>query len=97
MSKGTEILILSAVRSYRGKSDYDDLLQEARIGLWKAERDYNPAKGTKFSSYAITRMRGEILHYLRDHVRLIAIPAYAQERGGEFPTAEFMSDIEGLV
>jgi RNA polymerase sigma factor (sigma-70 family) len=90
-------LIRFATMRYRFMPDYEDIIQEAAIGLWEAERDYDPAKGTKLETYAVARMRGKILHYLRDKVRLIRIPAWAQERGGVFPRAEFFADVEGLV
>lgn len=32
--------------------DRDDLLQEARIGLWKASRDFRPDAGSSFPSFA---------------------------------------------
>lgn len=43
----------------------DDLIQEGYIGLLKAERSYNPAKGVKFSTYATMCIRNAMLLYMR--------------------------------
>ena len=44
--------------------EIEDLLQEALIGLWKANATYKPARGT-FLTHARWRVSGEIRHYLR--------------------------------
>ena len=51
-----------------------DLKQEGSIGLLKAIEGFNPALGMKFSSYAVPKIRGEILHYLRDRAPLMRVP-----------------------
>jgi RNA polymerase sigma factor for flagellar operon FliA len=45
--------------------DFDDLVQAGHIGLLKAARDYEPAKGKGFPAYAWLRIAGAI----RDSVR----------------------------
>ena len=56
--------------AYRMKAEctepYDDLYQVGCIGLLKACRTFDASKGNAFSSYAIPKIRGEILHFLRD-------------------------------
>ncbi len=37
----------------RGPLSYADALHEGRIGLWQALRHYGPARGTRFSTYAV--------------------------------------------
>jgi RNA polymerase sigma-B factor len=54
--------------------DLEDLCQLARIGLLKAIERFDPRKGAAFSSFAVPYIRGEILHYLRDHWSLLKIP-----------------------
>ena len=36
---------------------FEDALQEGRIGLWRALRGYDPARGTAFSTYAVPTIR----------------------------------------
>lgn len=51
-----------------------DLKQEGAIGMLKAIDGFNPALGMKFSSYAVPKIQGEILHYLRDRAPLMRVP-----------------------
>jgi RNA polymerase sigma factor (sigma-70 family) len=39
-------------RSWVGSTEYDDLLQEGRMGLWRAICGYDVQRGTTFSTYA---------------------------------------------
>lgn len=39
-------------RSWVGSTEYDDLLQEGRIGLWRAICGFDVQRGTAFSTYA---------------------------------------------
>ena len=40
-------------RQWSGGLAYADMLQEGRIGLWRALRGYDPERGTAFSTYAV--------------------------------------------
>ena len=51
-----------------------DLIQQANLGLMNAIDHFNPGRGTKFSTYAVFWIKQSILHYLRDHSRLIRLP-----------------------
>lgn len=53
-----------------GNVDWDDLRGAAYLGAAKALAQYDPARGTKFASYAIALIRGEILEEMRrqDHL-----------------------------
>jgi DNA-directed RNA polymerase specialized sigma subunit len=88
-------MALWAVREYRGMPDYDDVLQEARIGYWQAEQTWKPEKG-KLSTHAKHRMWSRVKHYLRDYLSLIKIPAYQQERGTDYPSVMLLSDVEDV-
>lgn len=45
--------------------EYDDRLQLALIGMWKATLSFEPLKGYKFTTYASRAMHNEILMALR--------------------------------
>jgi RNA polymerase sigma-B factor len=59
--------------------EFEDLEQLAKIGLLKAIDGFDPAKGNRFSSYAMPWIKGEILHFLRDRGRLYSVPRKARE------------------
>ncbi|MBU0494538.1 MAG: hypothetical protein KKA73_27610 [Chloroflexi bacterium] len=39
-------------QQWRGTLTYVEVLQEGRIGLWRAIRGFDPTRGTAFSTYA---------------------------------------------
>ncbi len=49
---------------------YEDLLQVANLGLIKAARRFDEARGTRFSTYATAIIDGELRHHLRDSLLL---------------------------
>lgn len=50
---------------YRGY-DMEELVQLGNIGLFKAIKKYNPSLQTKFSTYAVPMIMGEIRQFLRN-------------------------------
>lgn len=68
-----------ARRVTRNEEQLDDLMQVGYIGLIKAIDRFDPAKGNKFSTYAIPTITGEIRRYLRDRGSIIRIPRHIQE------------------
>jgi RNA polymerase sigma factor for flagellar operon FliA len=46
-------------------SDYEDLVSQGLLGLIESVDRYNPSFGTQFRTYALVRVRGKILDYLR--------------------------------
>lgn len=58
---------------------FEDLFQEACIGLINAVERYDPSMGTQFNTYATHVINGHLKHYLRDLGRLIKEPAWMQE------------------
>lgn len=50
-------LIAQTARRYRGLMEYDDLMQEAYLGLDNAVRTYDPEAGTLFSTYLVKTLR----------------------------------------
>ncbi|MBS6603893.1 MAG: sigma-70 family RNA polymerase sigma factor [Brachyspira sp.] len=58
---------------------HEDLIQVGSLGLIKAIEFYKPDMNTKFTTYAIYFIKGEIRHYLRDKASLIKTPREVQE------------------
>ena len=85
---------------HRCSLDFDDLVQIGHLGLIKAVERFDPDTGYAFSSFAVPLVRGEILHYLRDHVspirvsrrllelhsRGVKLQAAMANRSGRYPT-----------
>lgn len=65
-----------ALRRYGGMSHEppEHLLQEARIGLWRAAVSYRKGAGQAFRTWATDHMRFRISQYLRDNGRLVRVP-----------------------
>jgi RNA polymerase sporulation-specific sigma factor len=60
-------LIWSIARRYFGRGvDGDDLYQLGCIGFLKAIQSYDAEYGTRFSTYAVPKIAGEIRRFLRD-------------------------------
>ncbi|MEW5922066.1 MAG: sigma-70 family RNA polymerase sigma factor [Bacillota bacterium] len=62
-----------ASRFDRQVCDTDDLFQEGCIGLLKAVENYDPDRGTKFSTYAVPYILGEIRSFLRRSGNLLKV------------------------
>ena len=58
----------------RGPEEFDDLLQESRVGLIRGLKRFDRQRGVHPSSYLLSRATGQILHYRRDRSRTIRIP-----------------------
>ena len=60
-------LIRAVARRYRDRGvEPEDLLQLGSLGFLKAVAGFNPAFGTRFSTYAVPKIAGEIRRFLRD-------------------------------
>ena len=59
---------------------FEDIAQEAYIGLVKAVDSFDPSLGIKFSTYATHKISGQIRHYLRDRTSVIRQPGWLHER-----------------
>ena len=58
----------------RGPEEFDDLLQESRVGLIRGLERFDQQRSLRPSSYLLSRATGQILHYRRDRSRTIRIP-----------------------
>lgn len=76
-------LALSIARRFRGKGiATPDLEQAALVGLLKAVRRYDPARGD-LASYAAVTISGEMKRLLRDRAWSVRVPRSLQERALE--------------
>ena len=63
-------LVFREVMPYRALPAVMDAVQEGTIGLIEAVERYDPARGVAFSLYAVHRVRGRILDFLRREGRV---------------------------
>ena len=61
---------------------HDDIMGEARIGLWKACMTYNPDKGYEFSTYACRVISNQINMFLRKRKRIVTAISFETDIGG---------------
>lgn len=59
-------LIKSIVKRFKGRLEYDDLMQLGSMGFTKAMMGFDEAFGVRFSTYAVPMITGEIKRFLRD-------------------------------
>lgn len=57
----------------------DDLLSPACEGLCKGAIAYDPGRGHRPSSYLVSRVKGELLHHIRDTGFAVRIPHSLRE------------------
>ena len=73
-------LAASIARRYAGRGiSSDDLEQVAYLGLVKAVRGYDPARGREFLAYAVPTIRGELRRHFRDAGWTVRPPRRIQE------------------
>ncbi|MFP5252912.1 MAG: SigB/SigF/SigG family RNA polymerase sigma factor [Actinomycetes bacterium] len=74
---------------YRGRGIADeDLVQAASMALIKAARNYDPANGAEFLSYAVVTMKGEVKRQFRDFGWMVRPPRPVQKMQAEVSRAE---------
>lgn len=89
LAKRFDSLVQWLARRYaRGHVPIDDLIQVGRIGLLQALDRYDPDRGARFVTYAVTMISGEIKHYFRDMLWEVRVPRQLQELYRAFPRAE---------
>ena len=67
-----------AWRFRRSNDSPEDLVQVAYIGLVKAVDRFDPERGTRFSSYAVPTILGELRWHLRDRTWRLHVPRKLQ-------------------
>jgi RNA polymerase sigma-B factor len=68
-----------AARFCRRGAPLEDLVQVATIGLIQALDRFDPTRGVKFTTYAVSTVVGEIKHYFRDCTWSVKVPRQLQE------------------
>lgn len=75
-----EGLVRHVANSYRDSGvPYDDLVGVGHIGLVNAVDRYDPERGTKFATFAVPTIRGEMRRYFRDAMWGLRVPRRIQE------------------
>src|SRR5689334_17453767 len=76
-------LVQSVARRYASSGEsLDDLVQIGAIGLVKAGKRFDPARGVTFAAFAAPVIEGEIRRHLRDRSAPMRIPRGAQRTSG---------------
>ncbi|MEM9366123.1 MAG: RNA polymerase sigma factor RpoD/SigA [Planctomycetota bacterium] len=73
-------LVVNIARGYTGKGlGLQDLIEEGNLGLLRAVEGFDPAHGTRFSTYASYWIKQSIKRALINCAKTIRIPAYMVE------------------
>lgn len=70
------------------RQDFEDLEQQAFIGIMEAVRRYDPAAGVKFFTYAESYIRKSIYKYYDKNGQALRLPAYMRKRIKEYTQAK---------
>lgn len=74
-------LVVNVARDYAERGvPMMDLVQEGSIGLLNAAKNFDPALGFRFSTYATKWIRSGVLRCLADHGAMIRVPGHTSEK-----------------
>jgi RNA polymerase primary sigma factor len=72
-------LVISVARRYQHRGlSLLDLIEEGNLGLLTAARKFDPARGTRFSTYATWWIRQAIVRALANQARLVRLPVHVE-------------------
>lgn len=75
-----EGLVRHVAKNYAdGTDSYEDIVSVGYVGLINAVDRFDPGRGTKFATFAVPTIRGEIQRYFRDRTWGIHVPRRVQE------------------
>ena len=90
-------LVISVARGYLGYGlPHADLIQEGNIGLMKAVKRFDPARGVRLVSFAIHWIKAEIHEYIVRNWRLVKIATTKAQRKLFFNLRSMKSDFGAL-
>ncbi len=95
--KRHEGLVRHVGKAYQESAEsYEDILAVGREGLINAVDRFDPGRGTKFATFAVPTIRGEIQRYFRDQTWGIHVPRRIQELSAMArQVREQMTQLEG--
>jgi RNA polymerase sigma-32 factor len=90
-------LVISIARGYIGYGlPHADLIQEGNIGLMKAVKRYDPARGVRLVSFAMHWIKAEIHEYVLKNWRLVKVATTKAQRKLFFNLRSLKSGYEGV-
>src|SRR5688572_12159706 len=73
-------LVHSLAQRFVGHSEpFEDLVQVGTLGLIKALERFDPGRGSRFSTFAVPTIVGEIRRHLRDNASLLKTPRWLHD------------------
>ena len=90
-------LVISIARGYLGYGlPHADLIQEGNIGLMKAVKRFDPARGVRLVSFAMHWIKAEIHEYILKNWRLVKVATTKAQRKLFFNLRSLKADYEGV-
>jgi len=90
-------LVISIARGYLGYGlPHSDLIQEGNIGLMKAVKRFDPARGVRLVSFAMHWIKAEIHEYILKNWRQVKVATTKAQRKLFFNLRSMKSDYEGV-
>jgi RNA polymerase sigma-32 factor len=90
-------LVISIARGYLGYGlPHADLIQEGNIGLMKAVKRYDPARGVRLVSFAMHWIKAEIHEYILKNWRLVKVATTKAQRKLFFNLRSLKNEYEGV-
>lgn len=104
------LVIKEARKRARPGVEIMDLVQEGNVGLRTAVKKYDPKKGVKFSTYAVTWIKQNIGRFIENQGKNVRVPSFQHRRRSEVrkaclnlenqlqrrPTVEEIAEATGL-
>ena len=90
-------LVISIARGYLGYGlPHSDLIQEGNIGLMKAVKRFDPARGVRLVSFAMHWIKAEIHEYILKNWRQVKVATTKAQRKLFFNLRSMKSSYEGV-